>query len=404
MSTMDVIKDLIVSSDTKIVMMIFDGLGGCIHPDYGMTELQAAKIPVMNRLAKLGSQALITMVGPGIAPGSGPGHLSLFGYDPVTTDVGRGVLEALGLGFELGPDDLTARANFATTDENGILTDRRAGRPPQEITNKLCKLLEENIKIPGYEVFVLPGRSHRFVPVIRGKGLSDRLTETDPQRTGVPIPDVEPLNEQASHAAEIVNEFVRQARLILKDMAPQNNLLLRGWGMLPDPPIEDFKSRYGLKAAAIATYPMYKGVAKLVGMQVLNTGKSFKEEIETLKSAWNDFDFFYVHRKETDSAGHAGDFKAKVKELEDCDPLINEIMGLGPSVMVITGDHATPTAVKEHSFHEVPALFVGDLVIPDTTKAFNEIEAMSGGLGHIHGTDVMPLLLAYAKRLKKFKS
>ena len=401
---MDLIKDLLVDSQEKIVMMIFDGLGGCVHPDYGQTELQAARIPVMDSLAKQGALALITMVAPGIAPGSGPGHLSLFGYDPVATDVGRGVLEALGLGFELGPNDLTARANFATTDDKGLIVDRRAGRPPQERTNELCKVLEENIRIPGYEVFVLPGRSHRFVPIIRGEGLSDKLSETDPQRTGVPVPDVQPLIQDAKHAADVVNEFVRQARKILKDYAPQNDLLLRGWGMLPDPPIEGFQERYHLKAAAIATYPMYKGVAKLVGMDVLETGKTFKEELDVLERVWNEYDFFYIHRKETDSAGHAGDFKAKVRELEDCDPQLERIVKLGPRVLFISGDHATPTAVKEHSFHEVPALFYGDLVIPDRCEGFDEVWAMQGGLGHIHGTDVMSLLLAYSQRLKKFKS
>lgn len=401
---LNIYKDLLRKNNKKIVMMVFDGLAGCVHPDYDATELQAAKIPVMNDLASKGSQGLINHVAPGIAPGSGPGHFSLFGYDPINTDVGRGVLESLGVGFELGPDDLAARANFATHDKHGILTDRRAGRPAQERTDYLCKLLENKIKIKGYEVFVLPGRSHRFVPIIRGKGLSDRLSETDPQVTGVKIPGVKAVDDKAEPAAKVVNEFIRQAREVMKDEGPQNDLLLRGWGMLPDPPIKPFDQRYGLRAAAVATYPMYRGIARLVGMDVLETGKTFAQEVETVRKHWDEYDFFYVHRKETDSAGHAGDFRAKVLELEACDPFIKELAGLKPGIMVITGDHATPTAIKDHSFHEVPALFSGDLVIPDTQAEFDEAHAATGGIGHIHGTELMPLLLAFVGRLLKFKS
>ena len=401
---LDIYKDLIRKNEKKIIMMIFDGLGGCIHPDYDATELQAANIPVMNSMAAKGSQGLINHVAPGIAPGSGPGHFSLFGYDPVNTDVGRGVLESLGVGFELGPNDLAARANFATHDANGILTDRRAGRPAQERTNYLCKRLEEKIKIKGYEVFVLPGRSHRFVPIIRGKNLSDHITETDPQITGVEVPDVQPMDDKATNAAKIANEFARQARDVMRSEGAQNDLLLRGWGMLPDPAIEPFDQRYGLRAAAVATYPMYRGIARLVGMDILETGKSFEEEVETVRKHWDEYDFFYVHRKETDSAGHAGDFRAKVEELEACDPFIRKLCDLNPGVMVITGDHATPTAIKDHSFHEVPALFSGELVTPDHVQAFDETHAVSGGIGHIHGTELMPLLLAFAGRLLKFKS
>lgn len=404
MLDMAIYKDLLKKDGRKIIMMVFDGLGGCIHPDYGATELQAAKIPVMDKMAAMGAQGLVNHVAAGMAPGSGPGHFSLFGYDPINTDVGRGVLESLGVGFDLGPDDLAARANFATHEDNGLLSDRRGERPAQERTNYLCKLLEDKIKIKGYQIFVLPGRSHRFVPVIRGKDLSDRLTETDPQVTGVRIPDVKPMDDRAAHAADIANEFIVQARKALKDETPQNDLLLRGWGMLPVPAIESYEQRYGLRAAAVATYPMYRGIARLVGMDILKTGKTFAEEVETVRKNWDRYDFFYVHRKETDSAGHAGDFRAKVMELEACDPFIQKLADLGPGVMVITGDHATPTAIKDHSFHEVPALFSGDLVIPDRTKAFDEVQAGSGLIGHIHGTEIMPLLLAFAGRLLKFKS
>jgi 2,3-bisphosphoglycerate-independent phosphoglycerate mutase len=215
---------------------------------------------------------------------------------------------------------------------------------------------------------------------------------------------VKPLDPGAERAAEIANEFVAQARRILADEGPQNDLLLRGWGMLPDPPIEPFEQRYGLKAAAVATYPMYRGIARVVGMDVLDTGKGFQDEIQTVREHWDEYDFFYVHRKETDSAGHAGDFQSKVQELEDCDPLLQDLVEMEPAVLVITGDHATPTALKEHSFHEVPALFYGELVTPDRTEQFDEVQAMNGGVGHIHGTSIMPLLLAYAQRLLKFKS
>lgn len=395
------LKELFNESNAKIIMLVFDGLGGAPFPGRGMTELEAARIPNLDSLARRSACGLMVMVDYGIAPGSGPGHMALFGYDPIKTEVGRGVLEALGVGHCQQPDELSARGNFATIEpETGVITDRRGGIPSQERNRALVSLLNERVKVAGYSVKFISGKEHRFVFILKGPGLSDKLTETDPQVTGVPAPPVKALDPSAEKAASVVNQAIESIKEALSTCYPQNFVLLRGFATVPH--IEPFSSRYGLRAAAIATYPMYKGIAALVGMDVLETGATFADQVEVLKANYHKYDFFFVHVKATDSAGHKGDFDAKVKVLEECDPLIADIEALEPEVLIVTGDHSTPAAVMDHSFHPVPVLIRAKTAIPSSVERFTEAMCARGILGVFPGVKLMPLALAYAGRLKKF--
>jgi len=395
------LKDLLNDSTGKIVLLVFDGLGGVPFPGRGLTELEAARIPNLDDLARRASTGLMVMVEEGIAPGSGPGHMALFGYDPVATEVGRGVLEALGVGHRQAADELSARGNFATMDPVTMqITDRRGGIPSQARNQELVALLNERVQVPGYRLKFLSGKEHRFVFILKGPDLADQLTETDPQVTGVPAPPVQALDAASEPAARAVNQAIGAIRDALKDQAPQNFVLLRGFAK--PPVVESFHARYGLRAAAIATYPMYRGIASLVGMDVLETGPTFADQVETLKSHYQDHDFFFVHVKATDSAGHKGDFDAKVRVLEECDRLIPAIEALDPAVLIVTGDHSTPSAWKDHSFHPVPVLIRAASAIPTGQKRFTEAECARGILGVFRGMKLMPLALAYAGRLKKY--
>lgn len=398
----DVIKSLLTSGEGgKIVLLVLDGLGGLPMEEGGKTELEAAETPNMDALAKKSMLGLHQGIRSGITPGSGPAHLSLFGYDPLKYKVGRGVLSALGIDFDLHDNDVAARGNFCTVDENGRVTDRRAGRIPTEITEGLCKLLNEEVSIPGVEVFLEPVKEYRFLLVIRGEGLNANIQETDPQVVGeIPLP-ASALDKNSEKAAEIVQEFVRQAQQILKDESPANMLLLRGFAKLPDWP--KFPDALNLKALAIAMYPMYRGVAKLVGMESLPAAHSYEEEIELLEDNWEDYDFFFVHIKKTDSYGEDGSFDKKVHEIEKVDGLLPRILALDPAVLIITGDHSTPCAMKYHSWHPVPVLLYGKTCRPDGITNFGERACLGGGLGvRFPAYELMPLALAHAGRLEKF--
>ncbi len=398
----DVIKPLLKSEEAgKIVLLVMDGLGGLPMEAGGKTELEAAQTPNLDALAKKSMLGLHQGIRTGITPGSGPAHLSLFGYDPIKYQVGRGVLSALGIDFNLEKNDVAARGNFCTVDEQGRITDRRAGRIPTEISERLCNLLNENVNIPGVEVFLQPVKEYRFLLVIRGEGLSGNIEETDPQVTGEkPLP-AKALDKESEKAAGLVQEFVRQAGRILKDESPANMLLLRGFAQLPDWPM--FPEVYGMKSIAIAMYPMYRGVAKLVGMDSPVASHSYEEEIEILEQNWADYDFFFVHIKKTDSYGEDGSFDKKVGEIEKVDALLPRILALDPSVLIITGDHSTPCAMKYHSWHPVPVLFYGKLCRPDLIESFGERACLKGGLGsRFPAYELMPLALAHAGRLEKF--
>lgn len=395
----ELIRDLVISNGSKLILFVMDGLGGLPHPDTGLTELETARTPNLDRLAYEGNCGLSQPVGPGISPGSGPGHLALFGYDPLRWEIGRGVLEALGIDFPLTPDDVAARGNFCTVDAEGRIVDRRAGRIPTEVNARLCEKLRR-IRLPGVEVFVEPVREHRFVLVLRGPDLSADLTETDPTREGVPPLPVRPTRAGAEATAALVNRWVEGARKILAEEHPANMVLLRGFAKHPHPPT--FGEVYKLKAAAVATYPMYRGLARLVGMTVLSTGQTLAENFQTVADRFPEFDFFFVHFKRTDTAGEDGNFQAKVAAIEEADSLLPRLLELRPDVLVVTGDHSTPAAYRSHSWHPVPVVLWSRWCRPDRVQKFGEAECRRGSLGLIPATALMPLMLAHAGRLTRF--
>jgi 2,3-bisphosphoglycerate-independent phosphoglycerate mutase len=394
------LQNLIVPAQTKIAMIIMDGLGGLPLEPGGKTELETAHTPNLDALAAQSALGLTMPVGPGITPGSGPGHLGIFGYDPIQYEIGRGALEALGVDFDLGPNDVAARGNFCSVDAAGLLTDRRAGRISTEVGKELAKLLR-TIKIDGVEFFVEPVKEHRFAFVMRGPGLGDALTETDPQKTGVPALPVCALKPDSEKAARLVNQFLEEAHKLLADKHPANMILLRGFARYPTLPT--YQELFGLRAAAIALNGMYRGVAKLVGMQVVKVdGITLADEFTALEKNWNDFDFFYLHVKKTDTAGEDGDFLRKVRVIEEVDALMPRLLALKPDVVIVSGDHSSPAVLKSHSWHPVPTLLYAKYVRADGIAEFGERACARGSLGVLPAKDVMPIALANAQRITKF--
>lgn len=389
---------LVKKNSSKVMLVIMDGLGGLPFSPGGGTELEEANAPEIDKLAKTSALGLHDPIAPGITPGSGPAHLGVFGYDPLEWDIGRGVLAALGIGFDLKKDDLAARGNFATIDDAGNITDRRAGRISTETNEELCRVLD-GMKFGDVEVIVKTVKEHRAAIIFRGGTFSDRLADSDPQVTGMPPRPVEAGEPGAQAGADLANAFVEEANKRLADRHPANTILLRGFAKLPD--IPSFESRYKMRACAVATYPMYKGLARLVGMDVLEAGDSLDTQVDTLKRVWNDYDFFFFHYKYTDSRGEDGDFDGKVRAIEDFDKYVPELTGLSPDVLVLTGDHSTPSALKSHSWHPVPLLLWSRYVIPDLVE-FNERTCSRGSLGRMKAVEIMPLAMANALRLEKY--
>jgi len=395
----DLITSLAEKNDNKIIMLVSDGIGGMPMTPGGKTELETAKTPNLDALAKIGVQGMSLPILPGITPGSGPGHLGLFGYDPLKFIIGRGALEAAGIGFACGPNDVALRCNFCTVGPDGKITDRRAGRIPTEESAEVVKLLRA-VKIPGVEIFVEPVKEHRFVVVFRAEGLGGNVADTDPQVTGALPLDPVAHDEASKRTAEIAKEFFNQAKKILASQPKANCLTMRGFAKRPSLP--SYKELYGMKAAAIAVYPMYKGLASLVGMELVGTPSTLDEEIDVLHENYDKYDFFFVHFKYTDSRGEDGDFDAKVKMVEELDKVLPRIMELKPACLVVTGDHSTPAKMASHSFHPVPTLIVSDLARTDACDAYGETQATCGGLGHFEAKYLMTLAMAHANRLGKF--
>lgn len=393
------IQNLSEQTASKILFLVLDGLGGMPHPEVGQSELEVARIPNLDRFAGLSICGVTDPIAPGITPGSGPSHLALFGYDPIRHDIGRGVLSALGIEFPIGPNDVCFRANFATVDAAGNITDRRAGRLATELNRELCALLR-HIHLPVAEVFVETESGHRALVVFRGEGLSDLVTDTDPQREGVPPLAVEPTNEEAIPMAQVVNGFLAEASMVLQGQEPANALLLRGAASLPS--IPTMPQVYRLNPAAIATYPMYRGLGKLIGMEVLETGDTIWDEFETLQQNWDEYDFFYFHVKATDTAGEDGDFNKKVQVLEEIDSLIPALLRLQPDVFVITGDHSSPSALSGHSWHPVPFALYSNTCISDDIAEFTERALVRGCLGRFPAQDAMLLAMGHAQKLAKY--
>ncbi len=402
MANFDLMRRLTLNQGGKILLLIMDGLGGLPREQGGPTELEAANTPNLDRLAREGSTGLSIPVVRGVAPGSGPAHLALFGFDPLVYEIGRGVLEATGIDLKVNPGDVAIRGNFCTVDANGLITDRRAGRISTEEGAKRVKLLSE-IQIPGMSIDVEIAKEYRFAMVLRGEGLSGAIADTDPQRTGVAPDPAIALDPAAEKTAELVNQWLAEARKVLKGHEPANMVTLRGFA--EEPGLPKYSDIYKLKAACVAVYPMYRGVARLVGMDIIETTAhdSTQDEFDRVAKIWNDYDFVFCHIKYTDSRGEDGDFDAKVKVIEGVDQALPTLLDLKPDVMIVTGDHSTPATYKAHSWHPVPALlWAPGTHMTDRAQSFGERECMTGALGHFQATDLMPLALAHARRLEKF--
>ncbi|NBW96137.1 MAG: 2,3-bisphosphoglycerate-independent phosphoglycerate mutase [Planctomycetia bacterium] len=399
MNQLELVRELAEKAETKIVMLVADGLGGLPLEPGGRTELETASTPNLDRLASRGTSGSSIPVLPGITPGSGPGHLGLFGYDPLEFKIGRGALEATGIGFELGPQDVAARGNFCTLDAVGLIADRRAGRIASDESFKVVERLQA-IKIPGVETFVKPVKEHRFVVVFRGHGLDGAVADTDPQAVGVAPLAPAPLTDAARRTADVAAEFVRQARAILANESKANGMVLRGFAAKPALP--SYADLYGLRAAAIAVYPMYKGLARLAGMTLVGNAQSLDEQIAELARHWQDYDFFFLHFKYTDSTGEDGNFAEKVRRIEELDRALPRIEALRPDVLIVTGDHSTPSRLKSHSWHPVPTLLAADTCRPDGLAAFSERECLRGGFGLFPAKHLMLLAMAHAGRFGKF--
>lgn len=396
-------QEISTINEKKIIFIVIDGLGGMANSDTGLTELESANLPNIDELAKKSLCGVFVPVYEGVTPGSAPAHLALFGYDPIEYQIGRGVLEALGIGVNVEEGDVVCRANFATLDyKNNVVIDRRAGRISTEENRNLCKLLSESInEIDGVKISITPAKEHRFVILFRGEGLSEMITENDPQKDNLKPKEIVPLEKEAKFMASIVNSFLEKATQILMQNYPANYILMRGFSKLPS--IPKLQEIYKINPACIATYPMYKGLARLMGMKILDNAETIEDEVNALNKNYKGYDFFYFHIKRTDILGEDGNFSEKVKELEKVDTYVKDILNLKFDVVVLTGDHSTPSMIRSHSWHPVPILINSKFTSKNDMKKFTEKEClMFGGLGKINALDVMPLALANAMKLEKF--
>jgi len=401
MSNLGLMQSLHRSTNSKIMLLVIDGLGGMPLDPSGDTELETAQTPHLDRLAREGTTGQIVPILPGITPGSGPAHLALFGYEPLTFEVGRGVLEAAGIGMQISAGDVAARGNFCTIDKQGKIIDRRAGRIPSEEAAPLVKLLDE-IALPDVSLEVRVLRDYRFAVVMRGPNLSADLHDTDPQKTGAaPLP-VQPRNPAAKPTAAIFDRWIDQARTALSGRTRANAVTLRGFSTNPSlPQIQDV---YGLRAVCIAIYPMYKGVSKLLGMHVVSVeGELPLDEFSAAAGVWEDHDFFFVHLKKPDSMGEDGNFEGKVAAIEAIDAALPSLLALQPDVLAVTGDHSTPSKLRVHSWHPVPLLLWAPATVrTDRNIAFGERDCALGGLGTLPSAQLMQLLMAHAGKLEKY--
>jgi len=402
MSNFELISSISKKTSSKIVFLVVDGLGGLIHHDIGMTELEAASTPNLDRLARTGTTGLTIPVEHGVTPGSGPGHLALFGYDPFKYQIGRGILEALGLEMQVGQNSIAGRGNYCLLDAEGKITDRRAGRLSTEQNLELTETLS-NINIDGTTIDIKAGKEHRaaivFNPTNDAK-FSDQITDSDPQQTNVFPNQVKAITKNASETASIIQSFLEQANTILRESSEANGIILRGFSSKPKIPL--MKKIYKLNPVCIASYPMYKGLSQMLGMSVAPTGDTFADQLDTLEDQWENHDFFFVHYKPTDSAGEDGNFTEKVNALESLDQELPKILQLDPDVLVVAGDHSTPSVMAGHSWHPVPFVISSAMNQNGETEKFTEREAKKGALGTIQATDLMPLALAHSGKLEKF--
>ena len=396
----DILKDLIIENNKKIVLLVLDGIGGLPLTKEGKTELETAIKPNMNKIAEQSECGLHIPIDYGIAPGSAPGHLALFGYDPLIYPIGRGVVAATGIGFPMQAGDVAVRLNFATRDETGNIIDRRAGRIATEVCSELCDYLSAKITVPNVQIFVKPVKDYRGVVIFRGKNLSDNVKDTDTQAVGAKPLDPEATSEKGKKTASIAKDFVDQALKLLKDKKPANAILLRGFAELPH--IPSMNSLFKLKPLALAVYPDYKGVSRLVGMEICENLKDLNDQVKELKKNWDNYNFFFIHHKYSDSKGEDGDFPAKVSEIEKVDGIVQDIIALKPDVLIITGDHSTPAKMKAHSSHPIPFIIYAENIRPDQTKEFGERACAKGMWGILKTTMILRLALSYADKIKKY--
>jgi 2,3-bisphosphoglycerate-independent phosphoglycerate mutase len=391
---------VVVTNESKIVFLIIDGLGGLAMEGKGGTELQVARTPNLDDLAARSICGLLDPVAPGITPGSGPAHLALFGYDPVKWNIGRGVLEAFGIDFPLEENDVAARGNFATLDPQGRVVDRRAGRISTETNRRLCQKIREAVRLSPVEYFFEPVKDYRVALILRGEGLHDDLTDTDPQALGVEPLACQATDPQAEETARLVNRFLSQAQEVLAQGERANTILLRGFAKYRQYP--SMEERFDLRCLAIANYPMYRGLARLVGMELHPVCEDIRGEFVALRERYQEFDYFFLHVKEADSRGEDGDFDAKVRILEEVDALVPQITSLNPDVLVVTGDHSTPAKLRSHSWHPLPVLLHSAYARVDEVERFDEISCARGGLGRQPMVNLMSLALGHALRLTKY--
>ncbi len=397
-----ILPGIIKKNDNKILLLVLDGVGGLPHPETGRTELETANIPFLDSLAAESSCGIAIPVLNGITPGSGPGHIALFGYDPVETQIGRGVLECLGIDAPVEKEDIAIRGNFATIDEKRIVKDRRAGRISTEENRKIVSIISENIReISGVKIDIRTVKEHRCAIILKGSGLSPAVSENDPQKEGVPLKPIAPLDKSSEKTARILMEFEDRVIELLKEVdSKAKGILLRGISRLPH--IPGFAEKYKLNAVCIASYPMYRGVSKVVGMDIAMTGETVDEEIKTLQEVYSRYDFFFLHIKKTDSYGEDGNFDAKVRFLEEIDSKLRAIKNLRFESIAVTGDHSTPSKLKSHSWHPVPVMIKSPNAMPDDVREFNERGCSKGILGRIYSREIIYLLLACALKLDKF--
>ncbi|HYE09232.1 MAG TPA: 2,3-bisphosphoglycerate-independent phosphoglycerate mutase [Patescibacteria group bacterium] len=397
------IEKLVVQNNQKILLLVLDGIGDIPHRDYGKrTPLEYAITPNLDKLAKDSVMGRMIPVLPGVTPGSGPGHLGLFGYDPLQYQMGRGILEAAGLNMDIKDGDIAVRCNFASADENGVITDRRAGRISTEKCEELCSLISENIKeIDGVQIILRPSMQHRFVVVFRGQNLCDRLTDSDPLAEGKQPIEIKALDEKAAFTAQVANKFYQEVRKVIKDLKPANSLLMRGFSVRPR--IPTMMDRFKLNSVCLASYPMYKGLSKLVGMTVIDeAGKNIEELFQKYCELHNKYDFFFIHVKYTDSNGEDGNFVQKAKIIEEVDKALPILLEKKPNVLCITGDHSTPAAMKAHSWHHVPVMINSSYCGADGAMRFTENECNNGGMGNMESKYLINYLLANAMKLNKY--
>jgi len=403
MNDLDFVAGLAQANESKLVLLVLDGIGDLRTAEQPRTALEVANVPAMDELAKGSSLGRMIPVRQGVTPGSGPGHLGLFGYDPTLpeVDIGRGVLEALGLGLDIPRGTVAARGNFATADGEGNLTDRRAGRIPTSECQRLCTALQSQItEIDGTRVEIIPGEGHRFVLLLHGEDLSPELMDTDPQRLGVPPLEPTSADDRAGRTVAIARELIDAMNRVLSDESQANRALLRGFSSMPQ--LRPMPELYRMRCGAFAGYPLYRGVASACGMEVVPCSKDFGELVGTVADRWQDFDFFFLHVKKTDAAGEDGDLEAKARALETVDAELQRIVDLQPNVIAITGDHSTPAPMKAHSWHPIPLLLHSKLSFIDEADAFDEVQAIRGHLGTFPSKDLIALMLAHAGRLAKF--